>query len=424
MRDFRLGEVAAMAAVAALFVFGLVWFFDLGGSSNEPAAPLVFDDVPPAGRPSTTTTTERATTTTIAGATSTASDADHGHTHDEPVATYPIVEPFTVEQVECLDALGHIHPKILDAHIGDEAANECHAHTCETPVHSTGITYTGEPFPCPVPTTEAPTTTAAETTSTPPPTTTAAETTSTPPPTTTAAETTEPDPVSERYYPPGYPDVYSLTANPDVYYYRTDDPDRHAPLDPVDVCAGIDWPGAPTLTDGDHVPTIGTLIYEDVCWLDNQRYCRSDNPYHGPSDLYYPCPYDVPNTRVDACPSTATADAVLNVTRWPVSFRDFPTLNALNLDAGTYRAEFCFRYNNPWTGIPGFLGRAVWFYPTGEGTNTDYHTDRFVVFPVGLLAEVDANDEATFVIPHSGAWSFRPFGLINATWRLALWKTA
>ncbi len=66
MRVFRLGEVAAVAAVAALFVFGLVWVFDLGGSSREPAAPLVFDDVPPVSRPSTTTTTTTSTPTTTA----------------------------------------------------------------------------------------------------------------------------------------------------------------------------------------------------------------------------------------------------------------------------------------------------------------------------------------------------------------------
>ena len=387
------------------------------------------------------TTVAETTTTSDAPSTSvddtTTDDAEHGHsedthTHDEPVATYPTVPLLD----QCRDVFGHIHPDLFGVHVGDEPAGECHVHTCETPHHSTDITYSGEPYPC----TEAPTTTvAAPATTTPTPTTTTAVYTQLEPDTVVepASEPTpepDPEPVAEPVaepvvdpviITPGYPDVYSLTDNPDGYYYRTDDPDWHAPLDRGDVCAGIDWPGAPTLTDGDHVPAIGTPIYEDVCWLDNQRYCRSLNPDHGLSELYNPCPYDVPNTRVDDCPSTPTADAELNVTRWPVPFRDFPTLNALNLEAGTYRAVLCFRYNNPQTGIPGFSGGwAVWFYPTGEATNAAYQNDRYLIFPVALLSEVHADDETTLVVPRSGAWSFRPYGLVNATWRLSLWKTA
>ena len=141
------------------------------------------------------------------------------------------------------------------------------------------------------------------------------------------------------------------------------------------------------------------------------------------SEVYASCPWKVDNTRVDDCPSTPTADAVLNVTRWPLNYRDSPALNALHLKAGTYRAVICFRYNNPKKGIPRFNGKAVWFYPDGENTNETYWTNPYEFLPVSILGSANGEHEAEIVVPHTDTWKFQPGGLIDASWRLSLWRT-
>ena len=97
------------------------------------------------------------TTTTEVYDASETSDDEHGHTHDEPAATYPVIYP---ARVECHTEFVHAHPAIIDAHIGSEPASECHTHTCETRPHGPDVTYSGDRWPCPIPASTADATTA------------------------------------------------------------------------------------------------------------------------------------------------------------------------------------------------------------------------------------------------------------------------
>ena len=117
---------------------------ELTNGTEPTTLPSVVEETTTSDAPSTLFFYDAATADT------TTTDAEHEHsddthTHDEPVATYPFVDP---ARVECPKALGHIHPELTDVHVGDEPADECHTHTCETPAHSTEITYVVSPYPC------------------------------------------------------------------------------------------------------------------------------------------------------------------------------------------------------------------------------------------------------------------------------------